>query len=221
MSPKAKSGVTSQAGDGPRTRRPRGEPRRLLIEAACELFNQRGYAGATTREIADRANVSEVLIFRSFGSKPALFHAAMVQPFIEFVDAFVAARESRPSTEPDDSEALTREFVGELYDLCRSHRALAAMLFAADVHTESDLAESGVLEDVRNQLERLVSLGQDEMKTRGMSIKRQDLATRTTIAMVAGMATFGTWFFGARRPSRKAIVDELTKAVLYGHDRRE
>jgi hypothetical protein len=46
------------------------------------------------------------------------------------------------------------------------------------------------------------------------------VATRSTLAMVAGMAVFGQGFYGKQRPSRKAIIDELTRATLYGHVHR-
>jgi AcrR family transcriptional regulator len=210
--------MTSVEDSGPpRPRRRRGEPRRLLVLAAREVFNAKGFAGASTREISDRAGVSETLMFRHFKTKAGLFREAMVAPFVEFVDRFVQSREGVTPT--DDPEELSKRFVGELYDLCRAHRALAAMLLAGDVHTQSELAASGVLDEVRDQLERLVGLGESEMRFRGSALPRQDLATRTTIALVAGMATFGTWFFGTARPSRDAVVQELSDAVLYGHDR--
>jgi len=44
-------------------RRPRGEPRRLLLDAARELFARRDYRSTTTREIAEAAGVSEYLLF--------------------------------------------------------------------------------------------------------------------------------------------------------------
>jgi hypothetical protein len=34
--------------------------------------------------------------------------------------------------------------------------------------------------------------------------------------MVAAMAAFRSTFFGPRKPSRDAIVDELTQAILHG-----
>jgi AcrR family transcriptional regulator len=202
-----------------RTRRPRGEPRRLLIEAARDVFNDRGYSGASTREIADRAGVSETLMFRYFGNKPGLFREAMVLPFVEFVEQFIASRKASIGT--GDPEALSRQFIGELYDLFRSHRALAALLFAADVHVESELSASGVLDDVREQIEKLVKIGEAETRARGLRSTHQALGTRTSIAMIAGMATFGSWFFGKRRPSRDKIVEELALATLYGRTRRD
>ncbi|MDA8345495.1 MAG: helix-turn-helix domain containing protein [Thermaerobacter sp.] len=49
------------------------ETRGRILEAAFELFAEKGFTGATTREIADRADVNEVTIFRHFRSKEALF----------------------------------------------------------------------------------------------------------------------------------------------------
>ncbi|MEV4433051.1 TetR family transcriptional regulator [Streptomyces sp. NPDC049555] len=47
--------------------------RRCLVEAAAELFAERGYDRTTVRAIADRAGVNQALLFRYFGSKTALF----------------------------------------------------------------------------------------------------------------------------------------------------
>ena len=68
------------------TRRPRGAPRALLLDAARTLFAQQDYRSITTREIAERADVLEHLLFRSFGSKAALFREAVVVQFLALVD---------------------------------------------------------------------------------------------------------------------------------------
>ncbi|WP_438489321.1 TetR family transcriptional regulator [Streptomyces sp. S186] len=51
--------------------------RRLLLDAASELFAERGYERATVRDIAARAGVNQALLFRYFGSKKALFGEVM------------------------------------------------------------------------------------------------------------------------------------------------
>jgi AcrR family transcriptional regulator len=197
-----------------RHRRPRGEPRRLLIAAAQDVFNRKGYSSTSTREIADTAEVSETLMFRYFGSKAGLFREAIVQPFIELVDRGIEARLANPNRF-DEPREEARKLVAEMYDLFRTHRALAALLFAADAMTESELAESGVLDEVRAQVERLVEFGTAEAQIQGAAVAPgvHDLTTRATIAMVAGMATFGTWYYGKRRPSRDVILDEITDWV--------
>jgi AcrR family transcriptional regulator len=46
-----------------------------VIDAANELFAERGYAATTTRAIAERAGVNEVTLFRRFGSKAGILRA--------------------------------------------------------------------------------------------------------------------------------------------------
>lgn len=48
-----------------------------ILRAATELYAETGFRGATTRQIAQRAGVNEVTLFRHFGSKTALLHEAI------------------------------------------------------------------------------------------------------------------------------------------------
>lgn len=48
-----------------------------VYSATLALFRERGFTGTTTREIAVRAGVNEVTLFRRFGSKAALMQAAI------------------------------------------------------------------------------------------------------------------------------------------------
>ncbi len=50
--------------------------RQKLCEAAIELFSNEGYDGVTTKKIAEVAGVSEMTLFRHFGSKNNLFQDA-------------------------------------------------------------------------------------------------------------------------------------------------
>ncbi len=214
----AKAGTAGErASSSGSTRRRRGEPRRLLLEAARELFSSQGYRGTTTRELAEHAGVSETLMFRYFGSKVALFREALVTPFVEFVEDFNSKWQAGSNAELDD-ESLSRMYLGDLFDLFRKNRGLVVLLWAADAESGSELAEAGVFEELTHELTVLVDIGTAEsMRRQGRTLGRQDLATRSTLAMVAGMAVFGESFYGKRVPPRKDIVDELTNAVLHGH----
>ena len=53
------------------------EIRDRILEAAKRVYAKHGFRGATTRLIAIEADVNEVTIFRTFGSKAALFDALM------------------------------------------------------------------------------------------------------------------------------------------------
>jgi len=74
----------------PRRRRRRPEEiRGLILESAWELFELQGYDA--TKDIARRAGVLESLLFTNFGSKAALFDAAVVGPFAALVAEYAAA----------------------------------------------------------------------------------------------------------------------------------
>ena len=49
-----------------------------IIQAAIELVKEKGYTAATTKEIAMRAGVNEVTIFRNFKSKKGVIEARLL-----------------------------------------------------------------------------------------------------------------------------------------------
>ena len=196
------------------TRRPRGTARRLLLDTARDLFARQDYRRTTTREIAEAAGVAEHLLFRHFGSKALLFREALVLPFIQLIDDF---RSTWASLAPETAseEEVAREFLGALYDLFLEHRGLVMTLWAADALTEEELAETGIA-DLDHALAVLAQIGGEGIDILGMQSAHHELAARSTVAMVAGMAAFGAAFFGGTRPPRDVIVDEITQATLHG-----
>jgi AcrR family transcriptional regulator len=212
--PRVTSRTTSASPPAKATRRPRGEPRRLLLDAARDLFARQDYRSTTTREIAEAAGVAEHLLFRQFGSKAALFHEALVVPFTTFVDDF---NETWRAVVPEetDGEELARQFVGELYDLLVKHRGLVMTLWASDALSEEELAEARIA-DVDRALGILGRIGAEGRVIMGMRSDHDDLAAHSTVAMVAGMAAFRSSYFGGTRPDRDLIVEELTQAILHG-----
>ncbi len=52
---------------------PRRSSKEKISAAAFSLFAEKGFDGTTTRAIADKAGVNEVTVFRTFGTKEALF----------------------------------------------------------------------------------------------------------------------------------------------------
>src|SRR3954447_46905 len=55
------------------TRLDSDERRKAIVRAAVPLFARKGFAGTTTRELAEAAGISEALLFRHFPSKQSLY----------------------------------------------------------------------------------------------------------------------------------------------------
>jgi AcrR family transcriptional regulator len=195
-------------------RRPRGAPRRLLLDAARTLFARQDYRSTTTREIAQAAGVTEHLLFRHFGSKAALFREALVLPFTSFVDEFGRTWQSVVPEETDEKE-LAGHFVGQLYDVFVKHQGLLLTLMASHALSGEEIAETGIA-DVRRALTVLGRISAEGMNLRGMRSDHPDLPAHSTVAMIAGMAALRSTYFGTKPPSREVIVEELVQAILHG-----
>jgi AcrR family transcriptional regulator len=201
------------------SRRPRGEPRRLLLDAARELFARQDYRGTTTREIAQAAGVTEHLLFRHFGSKAALFREALVRPFTSFVEEFGRTWQSVVPEETKEEE-LTEHFVGQLYDVFVQHQGLFLTLMAAEALSEEEKADAGIAE-IGQALSLLGQISAEGMNLRGLSSNHPDLPAHSTVAMIAGMAALRSTIFGPKPPPRAVIIDELIQAILHGFLHRQ
>src|SRR5260370_3978628 len=82
-----------------------------VLTAARELFPERGYAGTTINEIATAAGVAVETIYRSFGSKAALFRGVLEAAIAGGAERAAMPPEQRPAVrkmaeEPDPRRVL-------------------------------------------------------------------------------------------------------------------
>ena len=97
----------------PRPTRPSADQtRERILAAALDLFSERSFEGATTREIAAQAGVTQPLLNYHFSSKDELWRAA-VDGLFEALDAALTAREQglRGVDELTTTRLLVREFI--------------------------------------------------------------------------------------------------------------
>ncbi|HWF53113.1 MAG TPA: helix-turn-helix domain-containing protein [Solirubrobacteraceae bacterium] len=185
--------------------------RELIIDAARSCFSERGYAGTTTRQVASRAGVVENLIFKHFGSKAALFEAAVIEPFRRAADTFVA-RAIASEDVPQPGEAVARQYVEALYDLLEGHGEL---LLAATADRSGAQPLLGLMEE----LERI---GTSEMAARDWPGANVKVLARLHFGMVAFNAAFGDALYptGTGAPTREEVIDEMTAFIVHGSAHR-
>ena len=96
-----------------RVGRPSGDQTRdRILAAALDLFSERSFEGATTRDIADAAGVTQPLLNYHFRSKDELWRAAVEQPFQELTEALAARTDGlRGVDELTVMRLLVREFI--------------------------------------------------------------------------------------------------------------
>ena len=111
----------------PPSRRSSATVRSLVLQAARELFDERGYEHVGTREIAVRAGVTQALVFRHFGTKANLFTEAIFQPFYDFVAGYLR-RWAEQGHGSSSSVRDTEVFVSGPYRLLLDNRKLLVAL---------------------------------------------------------------------------------------------
>ncbi len=110
---------------------PATDRRQQLIETALDVFSRKGFDGATTKEIAAEAGVTEAIIFRHFPTKQALY-SAVVQANRDpaEIEAWKAAVQS--FTSRNDDAGLFREIARAMLACYREDpRHERVMLYAA------------------------------------------------------------------------------------------
>ncbi|MGH7896914.1 MAG: TetR/AcrR family transcriptional regulator [Candidatus Binatia bacterium] len=205
----------------PALRRPRrrsGEVQTLILEAARRTFAEKGYARTTTREIAARAGVAEPLLFRKFESKPKLFAEAVLHPMAQFIRDWMG--EMPTSLSPETIEQAQRGFLERLYTIASQQRGLVLTFFATSVFEPEVLEAGGAAVSIQEALDDLARFTERQLIDSGVDLDgfNVPIASRSVIGMVLAMALFGDWLLppGRRRPTRTALLDELTRQVLYG-----
>ncbi|GAA3549216.1 TetR/AcrR family transcriptional regulator [Amycolatopsis ultiminotia] len=144
----------------PPRRRDAAATKAALLDAAAELFAERGFDRTTVREIANLAGVNQALLFRYFGSKEALFELVMTRDsfahlkatppehlFGEALRALLAPDHRHRSLETylrssgtDGAGAALRQQLGQEYA-----RTLATLTDEPDAELRADLALAWLL----------------------------------------------------------------------------
>lgn len=186
------------------------------MAAAEELFGTHGFAGTTTRAVAEQAGVAEALVYTNFGSKTRLFEAAVVDRYETFLADHVA-QWSRGITTPqamspfDFVHGFVESFMAFFSDnrnLCFTyleHRRLG------DGRSGSSTADFGI--SLRPLEEALIEHGPQ------FGIRKLDVqvTVRAVLSMVLGLVLHDQLLFtGIQLPGREHLVREVTALILSG-----
>ena len=147
-----------------------------LIEAALDLFAEKGVTETTTKAVAERAQVNEVTLFRKFGNKHRLMLAVIEDSaiFAKLVHNLVNSAGDRPTVAEfikvyareslktlDKAPDLIRSVVGEAGNYPLENRiALGKGLTEANRYVADYLRKAIIAEELKTNLtpEQIVSL---------------------------------------------------------------
>ena len=131
-----------------------------LLEVARDVFTRDGYRSTTAQDVGERAGVSETLVLKHFGSKEALFRAALVDPLLHLIEAQNA--QTRAQLEAGDLEPVSGQmaqveaFLSTWATLVKEEGA-ALYVMLAELRDFPDVADR-LASALHVQVEELISL---------------------------------------------------------------
>jgi TetR/AcrR family transcriptional regulator len=90
---------------------PDTQVRELVLRSAARLFDRKGYAATTVREIVAAAGVSKPVLYYYFGSKEGIYLELMQGPVRKFDAVFGEIKEKKGSASDKLQELMSRTFV--------------------------------------------------------------------------------------------------------------
>src|ERR1043166_2440490 len=176
--------------------------RARILKAASDLYGATGFRGPPTRQIAQRAGVNEVTLFRQFGTKTALLHEAIKcacgqpqrsslperpgDPSAELLEGAGARREARPlrlslPERPGDPSAELLEWAGLTWtELWKRRGGIRTAMSEIEAHPGLFPRENSPTACAGRDLAGYVA------RLRGAGLARAELDTATAAAMLMG-----------------------------------
>jgi AcrR family transcriptional regulator len=187
------------------------DTRRLLLDAARDAFETRGYRATTVADIVERAGTARGTFYLYFRNKEAVFYELMREL------GEILAREARPDALPEDRpalvEAATRQY---LQAFSRRRRLWRAELDAFGGHRDVEQLWLTLREDF------VARIGRDLERWQGRDELRDDLDVPMTAEALAAMTEWMAWieFVVRDRPAEgerfERMVQTLTGLWILG-----
>ena len=136
------------------------ERREDLLAAAIAEFGEKGYHGASTETIAERAGISQPYLFRLYGTKKELFLACVDRCFDRTLEVFEAAVADPPADCPTPIRAMGRAYVEMLGE--RELVLMQQQTYAASGDEDVRALARRRFEGLRDDIERLGGVGSVE-----------------------------------------------------------
>ncbi|UDY36632.1 TetR/AcrR family transcriptional regulator [Dermatobacter hominis] len=200
----------------PRARRLTAEERRRsILEAARKSFGDTGdMNGTTMRTIADRAGISEGVIYRHFESKDQLFYEAVVEPLREAVDALVEATADLERQFPLPAERQL-ESLADVYETLTSMLAEVLPLLGLVLFGDPEVATRFYREHFAVAMDRLASAWQGVEERFGVEVGLTPISTRAVIGTALILALESTHSEGGE--VSREMFDGVARGTARGY----
>lgn len=193
-------------------RRQQAEERReQILDSALRVFSQKGFAGASMRDIARECGITEGLIYHYFESKDQLLHDCWKErSWHSHVERILSTAEGLPV------EQVLKEIVSDFLETMRQHGANIRMCMAEMQRNPEMMAEQ------IQRIEQTSGLIHGFLRTRQEAGElRADANVETAAGLLLGCAHSLFFIFGGAEERRwnqmaASLTENGVETVLHG-----
>ena len=196
-----------------RVKRQRLKPevrREKLLEAATEVFAERGYESARVEQIADVAQVSPGLLYRHFEGKQELYEELLLLANRQLLEHLAQA--AAPNL-PTDQRVLRG--LDAFFGFVEGHRNLWRLIMKDVVEPEI----AAIREDVvRRSVSLVATLAAQEQDFGGTQPHERELEM-VSVMLVGSVVSLAAWWMDHPKVPRNVIVAVAMESLWVGLER--
>jgi AcrR family transcriptional regulator len=196
-----------------RAKRQRLKPevrREKLLEAATEVFAERGYEGARVEQIADVAQVSPGLLYRHFEGKQELYEELLLLANRQLLEHLAQA--AAPNL-PTDQRVLRG--LDAFFGFVEGHRNLWRLIMKDVVEPEI----AAIRDDVeRRSVAVVAALAAQEQDFGGTQPHERELEM-VSVMVVGSVVSLAAWWMDHPKVPRNVVVAVAMESLWVGLER--
>lgn len=189
-----------------------------ILEAAIEIFAEKGYNGTTTKEIAMKAGVAEGTIFRYFPKKRDILHSILLKLIEILVPKIVGSglKEIFEECKDKNDKEIIMNFVQNRMNLFDTHVSLIKVIIN-EVQYHPDLQEVYFEKVVPQISDILVKFFEEGIKRERFKNKNPHVMTVTLLGCMASNIMGRKILTGEK--GLEKLLEESVEIFLYGISR--
>lgn len=195
----------------------RNERQMRILEAAVDMFGEKGYASTSTSEIAKRAGVAEGTIFRYYKTKKDLLFAVVMPTLTKFTAPFFVQAFAKEifKTDYESYEVLLRVIIQNRFEFAKKHFPMIKILIQ-EVPFQPEL-KSEIQQLIETELlvhfKKLIAKFQDE----GEIIKLPPSSVlRLTLSAILGLLLTRFLLLPEEKWDDEVEIENTIQFILYG-----
>ncbi|WP_040948516.1 TetR/AcrR family transcriptional regulator [Gorillibacterium massiliense] len=192
------------------------EKQSMILRSAVEVFAEKGYAAASTNEIAKRAGVAEGTIFRHYKSKQELLFSIIGPMMVKFVAPFAIKGFEKVLDPPYGSfDQFLKSMVANRLEFCKKNRRVIRILLQ-EIPFQHELREQFFDHVARTILDKMTAIVR-HFQEKGEILQAPPYTVLRFIASsLIGFLITHMLFFEYDGEGEKEEADRIINFILYG-----